>query len=99
MANNCRRILVGTLFCVLAFTASASAECAWVLWTARTSPPNTTKEVDWQHEGAWPSATPCFKEISLQKRIAEDANKRGNTIHINEHGARGLIHNFRPPGR
>ena len=33
MTKNWPRLTVVTLFILLAFTASASAECAWVLWS------------------------------------------------------------------
>ena len=37
MTKNQSRIVVVTLFCLVAFTASASAECAWVLWMSGVS--------------------------------------------------------------
>ena len=95
MIKNRSRLAVVTLSILLAFTTSAYAECAWVLWSSMKSRPSAT---DWEIEGTWPNATPCFAEISHQKRAVEAANKAGNDIYINEHGSRGSWITFVHPG-
>jgi hypothetical protein len=57
------RILLA-LLCLLAFTTSASAECAWVLWTRPTAGDRAKFRLDavWRVGGAYETTTECEKQ-------------------------------------
>ncbi len=67
-------IVVATLCCLLTFATSASAECAWVLWTAvRPIAPNSPP-LDWLPSEGFERKVDCVKAVKEQGgRVRGDA--------------------------
>jgi len=67
MTNSWSRIALVTLFCLFAFTASASAECAWIEWSYTI---DKGKGIDLYHiESAWPTRQECLTDVRLSAVI------------------------------
>jgi len=63
MTKRWSRIVAFALFCLLAFTASASAECAWVLWEEQENTISEPFETTWKTPLAYPSRAACVAVI------------------------------------
>jgi hypothetical protein len=61
-------ILLAAFCAVLAVTTSASAECAWVLWTQSTGYPSPSRE--WEVQAAFPAPSDCLKMIDEREVLA-----------------------------
>jgi hypothetical protein len=70
--------LIGAFCCLLGLAASASAECAWVLWSQTHDP----KPGAWTLQTAYPDVDDCTKAIDKREKegrkatyVTEDGRK------------------------
>ncbi len=63
MTKNWSRLTVVTLFILLAFTASASAECAWVLWSSQWKKGTDLATMRYEVNLAYPTREECGAAI------------------------------------
>jgi hypothetical protein len=96
MSANCiRRSVLFTAFCLLAFTASASAECAWVLWERAEHRVSTGLVGEWKPKDAYEAKRNCDSALTKTTKFlvsygAENKYKvviiAGRVSHFEEDG-------------
>jgi hypothetical protein len=62
-------LVLAVLCCAIALVASASAECAWVLWSQAHDP----KAGPWVLQTAYPSVSDCTKAIDRREKEGRKA--------------------------
>jgi hypothetical protein len=87
-----KRLVIAALF-LLAWTATASAECAWVLWQESSA---VGYAVSWTQSGAWSAASECrsqrAKALSLLGITAQVSE--GSAVEVPGSQVRATIRYF-----
>ena len=91
-----RRASVIATLSLLAWAATASAECAWVLWGWTKWDEEHGKP--WDIEGVWPSRGGCMSALGVQKATAANAQAEGRATLV-EHPSMLTVVYFVPKGR
>ena len=81
--------------CLLLSTATASAECAWVLWGWTKWDEEHGKS--WDIEGVWPSRGGCMNALGVQKAAAANAQAESRATLV-EHPSMLTVVYFVPKG-